>query len=108
MDYLELIFKKLEGLEKGQERMESDIKGLRNGQVKMESDIKGLKNGQEKMESDIKALRADNREIHRKLDNLSTKVDLTWQAVGELNEDHARIDLLEKRVDEIEKKLKII
>lgn len=41
----------------------------------------------ERMESDIKALKADGRETQKKLDRLdemSSKLDLTWQSVMEI------------------------
>ncbi|MDD2235062.1 MAG: hypothetical protein PHV03_09235 [Desulfitobacteriaceae bacterium] len=74
----------------------------------MEEDMNVLKDGQAKMESDIKALRADSRETQRRLDGLSAKVDLTWQAVSELSADGVKLDRLQKRVEIMEKKCGMI
>ncbi len=91
---MELILKKLD-------RMEEDIHGLKEN-------MHGLKDGQAKMESDIKALRAESRETQRRLDGLSAKVDLTWQAVSELRVDGVKLDRLQKRVEIMEKKCGMI
>ncbi|WP_018307022.1 hypothetical protein [Desulfitobacterium hafniense] len=59
----------------------------------------------ERMESDIKALKADGRETQKKLDRLdemSSKLDLTWQAVmeiqNELTDNSLKIKIIDNKV----------
>ncbi|HHY27227.1 MAG TPA: hypothetical protein GX523_10895 [Desulfitobacterium dehalogenans] len=59
----------------------------------------------ERMESDIKALKAEGRETQKKLDKLdemSSKLDLTWQAVmeiqNELTDNSLKIKIIDNKV----------
>ncbi|WP_072772979.1 hypothetical protein [Desulfitobacterium chlororespirans] len=61
-----------------------------------------------RIESDIKALKADNRETYKKLDKLdeiSAKPEMTWQAVKELRDDKTEINELRRRIEILESKI---
>lgn len=62
----------------------------------------------DRIESDIKALKADNREVHKKLDKLdeiSAKQEMTWQAIKELRDDKTEINELRRRIEILESKI---
>lgn len=62
----------------------------------------------DRIESDIKALKADHRETSKKLDQLdeiSSKQEMTWQAVKDLRDDKTELNELRRRIELLESKI---
>lgn len=64
-----------------------------------------MENKLERMESDIKALRADNREIHKKMDDFSFVQKQTLEAVKDLDKEVVRHD---DQIQVIDSKIKAL
>ncbi|WP_018211745.1 hypothetical protein [Desulfitobacterium hafniense] len=85
MDKLDMILGKLVNMENKFVNMENKFVNMENKFINMEDKL-------ERMESDIKALRADNREIHRKMDDFSFVQKQTLEAVKDLDKEVVRHD----------------
>ena len=71
-DYIAATDARLDRLEAGQARLESDVAELKTGQARLESDVSELKTGQARLESDVSELKTSQARLESDVVELKT------------------------------------
>lgn len=97
--HLEVLDDRMEGIEGRMDGLEGRMDGLERRMDSIEEHVGNLDMRMERVESDISSLKVGQMQMSKKLNEVSLKVDATYQFAlenwGQIEESKARLTLLE-------------